>query len=87
MPSAGLPPPPRASAAWQRAAGHLDKLFAALDALDEAGGIARASAEGGWTPKALDRAASSLLAAREAIDDQLARVEAIRRRRSRVRTG
>ena len=73
------PPPARASAAWQKVQNHLDKLFSALDELDEVGGIGRAAAEAGWTPRTMDRAASSLLTAREAIDEQLGRVETRRR--------
>jgi hypothetical protein len=75
----GVPPKGSGSAdpatvAWGKAHQYADKLFDALEALDEAGGIVAAAKLGGWSPKARKRAEASLAAARDAIDRQLLRL-------------
>jgi hypothetical protein len=81
MPDPSRPPatPDPATVAWGKASQHCDKLFEALEALEEAGGIVAAADRAGWTPGARKRAEASLTAAREAIDRQLATLKEKRR--------
>jgi hypothetical protein len=74
MPDPPQPPatPDPSTVAWGKASQYCDKLFDALEALEEAGGIVAAADRAGWSPKARKRAETSLLAARQAIDRQLA---------------
>jgi hypothetical protein len=74
MPAPSQPPakPDRATVAWGKASQYCDKLFDALQSLEEAGGIVVAADRAGWTPRARRRAEASLMAARQAIDRQLA---------------
>lgn len=61
-----------------------DRLFDALELLEDAGGLPRAAVAAGWTPKAIRGVEATLLAARDAIDRQLAelgQVEAARKPR------
>jgi hypothetical protein len=60
-----------ADVAWNRVQIYLDKLFRALDELDEAGGIRRAAEAGAWKPGSVEKARASLCAAREALDSQI----------------
>ncbi len=67
-------PAPKATpstVAWAKAHGYADKLFDALAALEESGGIVEAARAGGWSPKARNRAEASLVAAKDAIERQL----------------
>ena len=63
--------PDPSTAAWSRAQQYLDRLFDALDALEEAGGLTRAAEVGGWRASPLAKATRSIEAARDALDDQL----------------
>jgi hypothetical protein len=60
--------------AWGKAHQYADKLFDALEALDEAGGIRAVEEDSRWSLKAKKRAEASLVAARDAIERQLARL-------------
>src|SRR4051794_8646484 len=61
------PPPDPAAVAWGKTQQYLDRLFDALEQLDEAGGVVAAARAGGWSPKARKKAAASLAAAKDAI--------------------
>jgi hypothetical protein len=73
------PPPPKAhpsTVAWSKAHTAADRLFDALEALEEAGGIGAAAEAGCWTPKARKKAESSLVAAKEAVERALKQLRA-----------
>lgn len=77
-----MPPPipaDRGQVAWSRVAGYCDKLWDALQDLDEAGGVTRVAAFGQWQPKTQDKALATLTAARDALASEVARLEARRR--------
>ncbi len=79
--------PDPSTSAWSKVQGRATQLFEALDELDEAGGTSKAAAVGRWSPEAMDRAIGSLLAAREGLDAEIARLESRRRhfpRRRRI---
>ena len=76
MPETPDPPPLDPSIpAWGKVGQYCDKLSAALRALAEAGGTPRAAGAGGWSPKAWSKALATLEAAREALDDEIERLE------------
>ncbi len=70
-------PPPDLHSAHSRALQFADKLFAALEDLQAAGGLARLAGE---NPKSAERAAQVLKSARQAIDEELASYKASRRK-------
>jgi hypothetical protein len=74
---------PDPTVAWSKVQGYLDKLFDALEELEEGGGVVEAARRGGWKPAKLDKAAGSLNATREAIQGELARLKAARREQVR----
>lgn len=78
MPETQQAKPPDVRAAWDRATGYLDKLFDALQDLDEAGGVPAMARAAGWKPARLDQAVRSLKAVRGQLDAELARVKASR---------
>ena len=65
--------------AWSKVAHYANQLFDALEALKEAGGSSRAAEASGWKPKAYADAAA-LTATRDALDAEIGRLEAMRRR-------
>ncbi len=67
------PGPDPAAVAWAKVRGHLDKLFGALDDLDEAGGLRAAAKAGSWSPRAHAKALGSLEAVRGQLEAALAR--------------
>ncbi len=69
-------PTPDLHSAHSRTLQFADKLFAALEDLQAAGGLARLAAE---NPRSAERAAQVLKSARQMIDDQLADYKASRR--------
>jgi hypothetical protein len=71
-------PSPDPSVAWNKVQGYLDKLFDALQDLEEGGGVIEAARRGGWKPSKLDKAATSLKTTRDAIEGELARLKAAR---------
>ena len=73
------PGPDPSLAAWSRVQGYAEKLFEAIDDLDEAGGVSKAAAVGRWSVDATDRALGSLQAAKEGLDAEIARLESRRR--------
>jgi hypothetical protein len=76
-PDPQLPDP---TVAWNKCQLYLDRLFDALQDLDEGGGLAAAAERGGWKgQKKLEKAAASLKAVRDQIDAELARLKAARR--------
>jgi hypothetical protein len=68
-------PTPDPTVAWNRVQGYLDKLFDALQDLEEGGGVAEAARLAGWKPSKLDKVGASLKATRDAIDGELARMK------------
>jgi hypothetical protein len=79
MPEPTPPPPDPAEVAWSRATIFADKLFDALQDLDEAGGLGALAARAKWKPAKIDKASSSLKTVREAIEAQLGQLKAARR--------
>ena len=65
--------PDPATVAWCKTSGYLDKLFEALDDLDEAGGLDAAAKAGNWSPKARTKAVASLEAVRGQLEVALSR--------------
>jgi len=83
-----IPPgPDPALLQWSRVQDYAGKLFEAIDRLDEAGGSARVVEVGGWSVAAIDRALGTLLAAREGLNTEIARLESRRRHHPRRRRG
>ena len=78
MPETPAVPDP-STVAWNKVQGYAEKLFQAIDDLDELGGSTRAATVGRWSVPAMDRALGSLRAAREALDAEIARLESRRR--------
>jgi hypothetical protein len=72
------PKTPDPSVAWNKVQVYLDKLFDALQELEESGGVIEAARQGGWKPSRLDKAAASLKATKDAIEGELARLKAAR---------
>lgn len=70
---------PDAQKAYSRLVQYSDRVFEAAEDLNQAGGIRVVAA--GWTPKAVERAAAVLKAARDSIDAQLSQLKAVRRPR------
>ncbi len=62
-------------AAFARVRHYGDKLFDALQELDEAGGSAQAVLGQGWQPKVQHAALASLKATRDALDVEIKRME------------
>jgi hypothetical protein len=83
MPDPSTTPTPNPTVAWNKAQGYLDKLFDALQDLEEGGGVLEAARIGGWKPSKLDKAAEALKATRDAIDGELARLKVARRQGAR----
>ena len=79
MPEPENPPAPDPTVAWNKIQVYLDRLFDALQDLEEGGGVVEAARLSGWKPSKLDKAVGSLKATRDAIDGELARVKATRR--------
>lgn len=77
------PSRPDPAVAWNKVQVYLDKLFDAIQELDEGGGVIEAARLGGWKPTRLDKAAASLKATRDAIDGELARLKAGRKGRGK----
>jgi hypothetical protein len=80
-------PDPALDAEWSRVLTYSMKLFESLDRLSEAGGICRVAAMHRWAPSDHDKAASQLVAAREAIDAELEALAARARHFPRRRLG
>jgi hypothetical protein len=78
-------PDPALLAEWQRVQHHASGLFAALDRLDERGGVALVAARQGWSADAMDRAIGTLLATREGLTSAIGRLESRRRHYPRRR--
>jgi len=71
-------PLPDLHSAHSRVLQFADKLFTALAYLEAAGGLPRLASE--LKPAAVDRTAQAMKSTRQAIDDQLAALKAIKRR-------
>lgn len=72
-------------AAYARVFTSADRLFDAVQALEELGGIGRTASAAGWSPKAIRNAVATLEAARDAIDGQLEAVRGLDAPHSGVR--
>jgi hypothetical protein len=82
MPAA---PDPALVSAWSRVATYSDKLFQALDELQELGGVCKVASQARWDPASHDRAAGQLVAVLEAVEAELNSLELRRRHFPRAR--
>jgi hypothetical protein len=78
-------PDPALLSTWSRVATYSEKLFQALDELQDLGGACQLAATAKWSPEAHDRAAGQLQATLEAIESELNMLELRRRHYPRAR--
>jgi hypothetical protein len=78
-------PDPTLVAAWSRVATYSEKLFQALDELQDLGGSCKLAASARWSPEVLDRASGQLQAVLDSVETELTQLELRRRHYPRRR--